>query len=194
MVAAPDLLFGARIAETARAAGIETLPIAAADLPAACRERAPDLVVIDLAAPGDPARWIRALKSDAATAAIPVLGFYPHVRGDLRAAAEAAGADRILPRSAFVARLAALLAGAEGPPAADGATLRGRTVAAGHRPQPVPAMTPESTPSAAVERVRISCPGCGRNDHVSWPAGQAVYHWKCFNCGKEFDLTRDGGH
>jgi len=49
-----------------------------------------------------------------------------------------------------------------------------------------------STPVAP--RVRISCPGCGRNDHVSWPDGQAVYHWKCFNCGKEFDLTRDGGH
>jgi transposase-like protein len=52
----------------------------------------------------------------------------------------------------------------------------------------------ESTPSAAAERVRISCPGCGRNDHVLWPAGAPVYHWKCFNCGKQFDLTRDGGH
>lgn len=46
----------------------------------------------------------------------------------------------------------------------------------------------------ATERVRISCPGCGRNDHVTWPRGEAVYHWKCFNRGKEFDLTRDAGH
>lgn len=45
-----------------------------------------------------------------------------------------------------------------------------------------------------LERVRISCPGCGRNDWVSWPAGQSVFHWKCFNCHKEFDLARDGGH
>jgi transposase-like protein len=52
---------------------------------------------------------------------------------------------------------------------------------------PVPA-----TPAPA--RVRISCPGCGRNDYVSWPGDSPVYHWKCFNCGKEFDLTRDGGH
>jgi len=51
-----------------------------------------------------------------------------------------------------------------------------------------------SPDSATTRRVRISCPGCGRNDHVSWPTEQAVYHWKCFNCGKEFDLTRDGGH
>ncbi len=48
--------------------------------------------------------------------------------------------------------------------------------------------------SSAGDRVRISCPGCGRNDYVSWPVGEPVYHWKCFNCGKEFDLTREGGH
>ena len=57
-------------------------------------------------------------------------------------------------------------------------------------------MDPEPTraPSAAIERVRISCPGCGRNDYVSWPGNQSTYHWKCFNCHKEFDLHRKGGH
>ncbi len=53
---------------------------------------------------------------------------------------------------------------------------------------------PASARTPAPPRVRISCPGCGRNDHVAWPAGEPVYHWKCFNCGKEFDLTREGGH
>ena len=48
--------------------------------------------------------------------------------------------------------------------------------------------------STELDRVRISCPGCGRNDWVRWPAGQDVFHWKCFNCQKEFDLTRDGAH
>ncbi len=43
-------------------------------------------------------------------------------------------------------------------------------------------------------RVRISCPGCGRSDHVTWPATQATYHWKCFNCHKEFDLEKGAGH
>ncbi len=43
-------------------------------------------------------------------------------------------------------------------------------------------------------RVSISCPGCGRHDWVRWPVDQHTYHWKCFNCGKEFDLTREGGH
>jgi ribosomal protein S27E len=57
-------------------------------------------------------------------------------------------------------------------------------------------MTQESAPitTSPPRRVRISCPGCGRNDFVPWPPGQASYHWKCFNCGKVFDLTRGDGH
>jgi transposase-like protein len=53
---------------------------------------------------------------------------------------------------------------------------------------------PQAPASTSPARVRISCPGCGRNDYVTWPAEADTYHWKCFNCGKEFDLTRDGGH
>ena len=48
--------------------------------------------------------------------------------------------------------------------------------------------------SGSTERVRISCPGCGRNDFVAWPRGQATYPWKCFNCGKQFDLSRKAAH
>jgi DNA-directed RNA polymerase subunit RPC12/RpoP len=57
-------------------------------------------------------------------------------------------------------------------------------------------MNPERSnlPGSESERVRISCPGCGRGDYVSWPAGEASYHWKCFNCHKEFDLQRKAGH
>jgi transposase-like protein len=44
------------------------------------------------------------------------------------------------------------------------------------------------------ERTRVSCPGCGRNDYVVWPAVQPAYPWKCFNCHKEFNLTRKAGH
>lgn len=50
------------------------------------------------------------------------------------------------------------------------------------------------TTSTTAPRVQITCPGCGRHDRVSWPPDQAVYHWKCFNCGKEFDLTRKASH
>lgn len=44
------------------------------------------------------------------------------------------------------------------------------------------------------ERTRISCPGCGRNDYVVWPATQPTYPWKCFNCSKGFELHRGSGH
>lgn len=53
---------------------------------------------------------------------------------------------------------------------------------------------PHVPATPAAPRVRISCPGCGRGDFVAWPDDRPVYHWKCFNCGKQFDLTRDGGH
>lgn len=57
-------------------------------------------------------------------------------------------------------------------------------------------MDPKSTADdtrpapGATERIRISCPGCGRNDHVSWPRDAATFPWTCFNCGKRFDLAR----
>lgn len=51
------------------------------------------------------------------------------------------------------------------------------------------------TPTNATQRVRISCPGCGRNNHVEWPAGQPEYVYKCFNCEKVHTLHRGGsGH
>lgn len=53
---------------------------------------------------------------------------------------------------------------------------------------------PHEPAPASFERVQISCPGCGRHDWVRWPVERDVYHWRCFNCGKEFDLTRDRGH
>ena len=55
-------------------------------------------------------------------------------------------------------------------------------------------MSEQTAPSGATERVKISCPGCGRNDHVDWPVGQSTCHWKCFNCSKEFDLQRGKKH
>jgi hypothetical protein len=44
---------------------------------------------------------------------VPVVAFASHVRADLIAEARAAGADRVLARSAFVAELPALVARAQ---------------------------------------------------------------------------------
>jgi CheY-like chemotaxis protein len=75
-----------------------------------CRALAPDLVILDLHASGA-LDLARSLEADAATRAIPLVGFYSHVDQALREAALAAGVDRVLPRSAFTAKLAEILAG-----------------------------------------------------------------------------------
>ena len=107
----PNLFFATRIMAAARALGVETEAPPRARFVESCRARRPDLVVIDLAAPDNPLELVRALKSDASLAAIPVVGFYPHVEGALRQAALAAEVDQVLPRSAFTARLGEILAG-----------------------------------------------------------------------------------
>jgi DNA-directed RNA polymerase subunit RPC12/RpoP len=52
----------------------------------------------------------------------------------------------------------------------------------------------DTTTQGAPERVKISCPGCGRHDWVTWPASQHTLPWKCFNCSKEFELKAGSDH
>jgi uncharacterized Zn finger protein len=55
-------------------------------------------------------------------------------------------------------------------------------------------MSQDTKTGAATERVEISCPGCGRHDWVTWPAGQETLAWKCFNCGKPAVLKAGAHH
>ena len=93
---APDLFFAARIGAVARAAGVEL--VAGPQLAEACREDPPELIVLDLHGPRDPLAAVRALKADARTRGVPVVGFYSHTDDALRRAALAASVDRVLPR------------------------------------------------------------------------------------------------
>lgn len=70
------------------------------------------LVLFDLnASKTDPLATIAALKGDPDLSRIRVLGFASHVHVDLIRAARQAGADDVLPRSAFAANLAEILGG-----------------------------------------------------------------------------------
>lgn len=115
LIVVADMIFRAKIRETARHLGraVETASTAAAALEKADAVR-PSLVVVDL---GDdrvaPFETIRALKTDARLGAPRVVGFFSHVLVEQKRAAEAAGCDVVLPRSAFVKRLAELLADSE---------------------------------------------------------------------------------
>lgn len=108
-----DLLFGARMRGAAEATGTVLRLVRAADeLLAAVRETVPRLVVVDLdSRGGDPVAAIARLKTEPATAGIPVLAYASHVREDVMAAARAAGAERVVARGVFARDLAALLSG-----------------------------------------------------------------------------------
>ena len=105
----PDLYFASRIGAVAAAAKVEVEFVPPARAADRCREAPPALVLLDLHAEASPQAIVRALK---AASAAPVIGFYSHVDAERRRLALEAGLDEALPRSAFVTRLAAILAGA----------------------------------------------------------------------------------
>jgi CheY-like chemotaxis protein len=106
-----DLLFLSRIREAGRAAGIEVRSVrGASDLLAAARQQG-RLVLVD--ADSERLPWqaaLSALRAEPALSALPVIAFVSHVRADLAEAARAAGASRVLARSAFVKELPELVA------------------------------------------------------------------------------------
>ena len=116
LAAVDDLLFSSKIRATAKAAGVE---LAFARSPQEILEQArtqkPSLVIFDLnSGKTDPVATIAALKADPALATFRTLAFASHVHTDLIASARKAGADQVLPRSAFAANLAELLVSSAG--------------------------------------------------------------------------------
>ena len=89
----PDLLFGSKLQGALRAAGHE--PVAPGD--------DAELLVVDLTDDVD------ARIEASVSAGLPRLGFYSHVEQDVRQRAEAAGFDRVVPRSRMAREAAALV-------------------------------------------------------------------------------------
>jgi len=76
------------------------------------RTARPSLVLFDLnSAKTDPIATIGAIRADAQLSGVRILGFASHVQADLIQAARTAGADDVLPRSAFASRLPEILGG-----------------------------------------------------------------------------------
>jgi CheY-like chemotaxis protein len=109
VAAVADLLFAARIRAAAADAGRPVHLVRSVDELMNAAAQA-SLLLLDL-----DARWLDAaavigrLKNDTLTAAVPIIAFVSHVRTDAIEAARAAGADRVLARSAFVRDLPQLL-------------------------------------------------------------------------------------
>jgi hypothetical protein len=105
-----DLMFLSRIREAASAAGVEVKSARTVDQLKAAGPGAA-LVFVDLDSarlPTEPA--LQALQSDPALAPLAVVGFFGHVHIERARAAREAGVLRVLPRSAFVQELPALVA------------------------------------------------------------------------------------
>jgi hypothetical protein len=93
VVFVPDLLFGSKVTAAVAAAG--HAPVMAADLEAARRELpGAGLLIVDLTA--DAPERIEQAKT---LVGPPRLAFYSHVEADVRAQAEAAGFELVVPRS-----------------------------------------------------------------------------------------------
>lgn len=112
LAAVDDFLFRSKIRAVAKHVGVE---VRFAQTPEEILEHAralkPALVIFDLnSAKADPVATIAALKADAGTAGARTIGFASHVHVDLINAARKAGADQVLPRSAFAMDLANILA------------------------------------------------------------------------------------
>lgn len=107
-----DLIFSTKITSTAQALGAkvrvvrnpDTLRVRLAESPAAA-------VIIDLNADGDPIEAVRATRE--VEPPPHTIAYLSHVQTELAEAAREAGADEVLPRSAFVERLPGLFGSAD---------------------------------------------------------------------------------
>jgi DNA-binding NarL/FixJ family response regulator len=111
LAAVDDLLFSSKIRATAKQVGAEVHFARTPDeILAQARSIQPALAIFDLnSGKTDPVATIAAMKADPAVASIRTIGFASHVHTALIAAARQAGADEVMPRSAFAGHLADIL-------------------------------------------------------------------------------------
>ena len=112
-----DLFFASRIRGAAQQLSLSVSFARTKDglIEAALQER-PALIICDLHARQiDPIGLARDLKENHLLRGIPLVGFLSHVQVELQKAAQAAGFDQVMPRSAFTKNLPQILAETESP-------------------------------------------------------------------------------
>ena len=108
-----EMLFASRVRSTAESSGATAIIAARTDrFLEQAKSNRPRLLIVDLELRGqDVTALIRAIKADEALRDTPLIAFASHMNADAIAAGRAAGADRVLARSAFVQALPTLLGG-----------------------------------------------------------------------------------
>ena len=105
-----DLFFTVKINESAKRAGVPIAFVKSQRDAIDQAAEAPSLIILDLNfAAIDPVDLIRKLKADPTVAKIQLIGYVSHVQGDLKQAAQEAGCDMVLARSAFSQNLLQLM-------------------------------------------------------------------------------------
>lgn len=114
-----DMMFASRVRGTATAVGVEAVTVTSAErLLEEVRRLRPRVVLVDVEARKvDVPALVATLRADADVGEIPIIAFGSHVNAEALQAARAAGATRVLARSAFVRDLPALLGAS--PPGAE---------------------------------------------------------------------------
>ena len=113
LAAVDDLFFASKIRGTAEQLNV-TVEFAkkAGSLYDLAKAETPDLIILDLNSERlDPLSLAKDIKADEQLRGVPLVGFLSHVQTDLLRLAQDAGVDQVMPRSAFTARLADILAG-----------------------------------------------------------------------------------
>jgi DNA-binding NarL/FixJ family response regulator len=105
-----DLIFLSKIRQTAQVVGVEVLAVELRQIQEQVVKSPDSTVIFDLNyRSGSAVEVIRALKADATTRPIKLVGFLSHIQADLAAAAREAGCDVVMARSAFSQQLPQLL-------------------------------------------------------------------------------------
>ena len=105
-----DLFFTVKIMDAAKRAGLEIVFVKEEAKVLELAKEHPTLIVFDLNTKAvNSVELIHKLKDNPETKDVSLLGFVSHVQVELKKEAQAAGADMVMPRSAFSANLPAIL-------------------------------------------------------------------------------------
>ena len=107
-----DMFFTAKISSAAAEAGRQIERVKSREQLEGLVSKPPSLLIIDLNSDRlDPLETIEFFKSRAELSAVPIVSFVSHVQTELIRAAQAAGCDYVLPRSAFTQKLVEIVSG-----------------------------------------------------------------------------------
>lgn len=105
-----DLMFTVKITDAARRNGLSVDYAKTGEDFLAKAQSMPSLAIMDLnIGTASAVELIQQMKADAVLKSINIMGYVSHVQADLKQAAQDAGADVVMPRSAFTTNLLQIL-------------------------------------------------------------------------------------